>query len=116
MGCSMKMMKTIPALPVEDVTTAAACYHNKFGFTVIYQDDGFAILSRDDIQIHLWGASDKSWRPRLRQILDGSLEIDPDTVSIVVSGAETFLAGTASCRVEVQSIDELYAEYQTSGV
>ena len=32
------------------------------------------------------------------------------------SGAESFIAGTASCRIEVTGIDELFAEYKASGV
>ena len=34
----------------------------------------------------------------------------------ICSGAESFLAGTASCRIEVQGIDELYEEYKKQGV
>jgi len=106
----MKMMKTIPALPVQNATAAGDFYRDKFGFTIIYQDDGFVILSRDDIRIHLWGAGDDSWKQRLQGAVKGAMGHP------VLSGAESFIAGTASCRIEVEGIDELYAEYQASGV
>jgi hypothetical protein len=32
------------------------------------------------------------------------------------SGAESFLAGTASCRIETDGVDELYAELRSAGV
>jgi len=109
----MKMLKTIPALPVQNATAAADFYREKFGFTITHQEDGFAILNRDDIQIHLWGASDDGWKQRLQTTLAGS---EAEMGYPVISGAESFLAGTASCRIEVKGIDELYTEYQTSGV
>jgi uncharacterized glyoxalase superfamily protein PhnB len=104
----MKMMKTIPALPVQNTAAAADFYQEKFGFTIIHQEDGFVILSRGDIHLHLWGASDNSWKQRFQA---GASISRP-----IVSGAESFIAGTASCRIEVEGIDDLYAEYQASGV
>jgi catechol 2,3-dioxygenase-like lactoylglutathione lyase family enzyme len=106
----MKMIKTIPALPVQDTTAAADFYRDKFGFTIAYQEEGFVILKRDEIQIHLWGASDNSWKQRSQRAVEGAVQYP------VLSGAESFIAGTASCRIEVTGIDELFAEYQTSGV
>ena len=32
------------------------------------------------------------------------------------SGAESFLAGTASCRIETEDVDGLYAELTATGV
>ena len=34
----------------------------------------------------------------------------------ICSGAESFLAGTASCRIEVSDVDALFAELQSAGV
>lgn len=34
----------------------------------------------------------------------------------VVSGAESFLSGTASCRVEVDDVEALYAEFAPRGI
>lgn len=105
MGPPMRLSTTIPSLPVEDTAAAAAFYAERLGFTVHHEDTGFALLRRDDAEIHLWGASDSSWRGR------ADLAAKP-----VVSGAETFLAGTASCRVLCDDVDGLYAEMAAAGV
>jgi hypothetical protein len=34
----------------------------------------------------------------------------------ICSGAESFLAGTASCRIEVADVDGLFAELEAAGV
>ncbi len=83
----MQLGLTIPALPVRDMTVAVECYRDRFGFTVLHQDGGFAVLIRDDAEVHLWESSDETWRGR--QSAD----------SPVCSGAESFIAGTASCRI-----------------
>jgi hypothetical protein len=68
-------------------------------------DDSFAVLQRDDAHVHLWQAADRSWSGRedLRE-----RPVDP--------GAESFLAGTASCRIEPEDIDGLYAELAAAEV
>ena len=86
------------------MAAAVTCYRDRFGFTVRHQDNGFAVLVRDDAEIHLWESSDRDWEQR------ESLERP------VRSGAESFLAGTASCRVEVDEVDALYAELKAAGV
>ncbi len=97
--------RTIPALPVRDVAAAVVHYGERFGFEVAHHDDGFAVLTRDDAVIHLWQADDDSWRSR------------PNLVERPVkSGAESFLAGTASCRIEVADVDALYAELAAADV
>jgi catechol 2,3-dioxygenase-like lactoylglutathione lyase family enzyme len=96
--------RTIPALPVKNAGMAVAYYRDRFGFSLVHQDDGFAVLSRDDSVLHLWQASDESWRAR-------------DTIELPVrSGAESFIAGTASCRIQVDGVDELYEELRASDV
>ena len=97
--------RTIPALPVRDVPAAAAHLRERFGFAAPYEADDFAVLVRDDAEIHLWGATDENWRSR------ADLPGRP-----VRSGAESFLAGTASCRIEVTDVDALYAELEREGV
>ena len=84
------MSKTTPALPVQNIDEAAAFYQQRLGFEVRHVDDGFAELVRDDAEVHLWAANDRSWAER-----------DELAQSPVCSGAESFLAGTASCRIEV---------------
>ena len=100
---AMKMITAIPALPVAKMTDGVRFYHETLGFAVAHQEDGFAVLTRDQIQIHLWGATDESWRTRK----DGKP---------IESGAESFLAGTHSCRIEVDGIDELYRELEPKKV
>lgn len=102
----IKFKNTVPALPVVSVRKAVDFYQVKMGFHARHQEDTFAILVRDNIEIHLWQACDKSWK--FRSLV---LFLKP-----IWSGAETFIAGTASCRVEVEGIDELYQEYKAQGV
>lgn len=97
--------RTIPALPVRDVRKAVAYYRDRFGFDSPHETDGFAVLVRDDAVLHLWGASDEEWRTR------ADLAERP-----ICSGAESFLAGTASCRIEVADVDVLFAELQAAEV
>lgn len=99
------MSRTVPALPVQDTEQAAEFCRQRLGFEVRYVDDGFAKLVRDEAEVHLWAASDHSWKQR------GDLVQRP-----VCSGAESFIAGTASCRIEVDNVDELYEEMAAAAV
>jgi catechol 2,3-dioxygenase-like lactoylglutathione lyase family enzyme len=99
------MTKTIPALPVRDVGAAVAHYRDRFGFEAPHETVDFAVLVRDDAVLHLWGASDEEWRSR------EDLPARP-----VSSGAESFLAGTASLRIEVHNVDALFLELEPRGV
>lgn len=96
--------RTIPALPVRDVNAAVSFYRDRLGFGVLHHDGGLAVLGRDDSVIHLWEAGDEGWRGR-----------DPGE-SPVRSGAESFIAGTASCRIEAEGVDELYEELRAADV
>lgn len=64
---------------------------------VLHRDDGYAVL------IHLWAAKDTSWRTR-------------KAGRLIETGAESLLVGTASCRVFVEGLEELYARCQESGI
>jgi catechol 2,3-dioxygenase-like lactoylglutathione lyase family enzyme len=97
--------RTIPALPVRDIATAVAHFQDRLGFIPLHVDDGFAVLERDDARLHLWQAADRSWSAR------EDLRERP-----VHSGAESFLAGTASCRIETEDIDGLYVELAAADV
>lgn len=101
-----KLLKTIPAFPVQQIDEAVEFYKVKFGFDCRHKENGFAILVRDDIELHLWASNDKSWK--IRSLL---LFLKP-----VSSGAESFLAGTHSCRIEVNEIDKLYEELKKTNV
>jgi hypothetical protein len=95
----------IPALPVRDVGAAVAHYRERFGFEAPHETDDFAVLVRDHAVVHLWGATDEDWRSR------GDLAAQP-----IRSGAESFLAGTASCRIEVEDVDALFEELKAARV
>ena len=100
------MKSIIPALPVQNIQQSITFYSAKLGFTVRYHDEGFAVVVRDEVEIHLWKSGDDSWRER------GTFLVNLP----ICSGAESFLAGTASCRIEVQGIEELYEEYKKQEV
>jgi catechol 2,3-dioxygenase-like lactoylglutathione lyase family enzyme len=97
--------RTVPALPVRSVAAAVAYYRDRFGFDASLETGDFAVLVRDDAVLHLWGATDEDWRSR------EDMDRQP-----ICSGAESFLAGTASCRIEVSDVDALFAELQSAGV
>ena len=101
----MSLSQTIPAMPVRDAAAAVAFYRDRFGFKVLHQDEGFAVLGRDDAQVHLWEAGDESWGERV------ALRETP-----ISSGAESFIAGTASCRIMVDGVDALYQELSPKDV
>lgn len=97
--------RTIPALPVRDVGAAADYYRDRLGFSALHVDSDFAVLQRDDARVHLWQAADPSWSRR------EDLRERP-----IDSGAESFLAGTASCRIETEDVDGLYVELSAADV
>ena len=95
----------IPALPAQDVAASSAFFEQRLGFTIVHSEKYFAIVRRDAVDIHLWAACDRSWRAR--RFLPGPLRR---------SGAETFIAGTASCRIELDDVDALHHELSAAGV
>ncbi|MET0692867.1 MAG: VOC family protein [Propionibacteriaceae bacterium] len=104
----MPLRTAIPALPVSDLPAATAFYRDRLGFAVTYADVDFAIVSRDECVLHLWVAGDAGWRDR------ADFAQRP-----VRSGAEDFIAGTASCRIEVSgdgALDALFEELKAAGV
>jgi catechol 2,3-dioxygenase-like lactoylglutathione lyase family enzyme len=100
----IRLNQTIPALPVRNAPAAVAFYRDRLGFEVLHHDGGFAVLGRDDAVLHLWEASDEGWRER------------ESTDTPVISGAESFIAGTASCRIRVEGVDTLYEEMRQRDV
>lgn len=93
----------VPVLPVRSIAASTAFYAGTLGFEVLHADDGYAVLRRDGVGLNLWAAADEAWRGRTG---------GPP----VVSGAESFLAGTASCRVGVDGIDDLHAACAAAGI
>jgi catechol 2,3-dioxygenase-like lactoylglutathione lyase family enzyme len=98
------LSQTIPALPVRDAAGAVDFYRDRLGFETLHHDGGFAVMCRDEAVVHLWEASDEGWRER------------ESSESPVCSGAESFIAGTASCRIVVDGVDELYQELRAQDI
>jgi catechol 2,3-dioxygenase-like lactoylglutathione lyase family enzyme len=87
-----KFLAAVPALPVSDERRAVAFLTGVLGMTELrHEGRGIGFLARDEVQLQVW-------------VADGS-----------APGAERHLAGTASCRVEVTGIDELYRHCQALG-
>jgi len=86
----------MPAIPVNDLDEGVAFYRDKLGFQCVYQDPGgYAVLTWGSVELHLWLANDESWKSR-----KNGKPID--------SGAESFLAGTHSCRILVKGVSHLF--------
>ena len=98
-----KFKAATPAFPVKKLDTSTEFYGKKLGFSVVAQGEDFALLERDGLEFVLWLTWDESWQDRVQ-----TKPID--------SGAESFLAGTASCRIEVSDIATLFDEYKNAGV
>lgn len=80
----VRFLAAVPALPVSEERRAVSFFEN-LGFEELTQDErGLGILRRDAVELHVW-------------VADGG-----------APGAERHLAGTASCRIEVTGVDELY--------
>lgn len=102
----IELIKTTPAFPVREIDKAVQFYKDKFGFDCRHKEDTFAILVRDNIELHLWASCNYSWK--WKSIF---LFLKP-----ISSGAESFLAGTHSCRIEVKGVEELYKELKEKEV
>jgi catechol 2,3-dioxygenase-like lactoylglutathione lyase family enzyme len=83
----------IPALAVSDVLRAVAFFTDVLGFDAAYVQADYGIARRDAVEVHFWAATG----PR-------------------GSGAEPRLAGTTSCRVQVEGIAALYEQCQAQQV
>jgi catechol 2,3-dioxygenase-like lactoylglutathione lyase family enzyme len=77
----------VPILPARDTAATAAFYRDRLGFTVAHVEAGYAIVERNEVQLHFWGPSG----------------IDP---------AET----DGMCRIRVDGIEALYDEFQAEGL
>lgn len=102
----IELIKATPAFPVREIDKAVQFYKDKFGFNCRYKEDTFAILVRGNIELHLWASCNYSWK--WKSIF---LFLKP-----ISSGAESFLAGTHSCRIEVKGVEELYKELKEKEV
>jgi catechol 2,3-dioxygenase-like lactoylglutathione lyase family enzyme len=88
----IELIKPIPAFLVRKINKAVKFYKARFGFECRHQEETFAILVRGGIELHLWASCNYSWKWK-----SVFLFLKP-----ISSGAESFLAGTHSCRIEVK--------------
>jgi catechol 2,3-dioxygenase-like lactoylglutathione lyase family enzyme len=100
----MRLLHIIPALPSSDMERSIAFYRDRLGLALGYHNEGFAKLTKDGIELHLWAATDETWKSR------------SGGTCPVVSGAESFIAGTASCRIEVEGVADLYRVIEPLGL
>lgn len=88
-----RFLAAVPALPVSDEQRAVDFWVQVLGFQALTRDgQPLGILVRDDVEIHLW-------------VADGSAK-----------GAERYLAGSASCRLQVDGVDALHERCRERGV
>jgi hypothetical protein len=73
----MRLGNAIPALPVRSIGPAVDYYVSKFGFDCPHQDTGFAIVVRDDTELHLWESGDEGWRSRATAELSAAGVLHP---------------------------------------
>lgn len=77
------MLEAIPRLPVSNIQASCAFYKEKLGFEVIYSEEGYARLTCDKIELHLF-----KWT---------------ETNGITELVAE-------SCRIRVRGVNEFYKQ------
>lgn len=88
-----RFLAAVPALPVSDERAAVRFFEQALGLVELVDDGvGLGILRRDAVELHVW-------------VADGS-----------APGAERALAGSASCRLEVTGVDELYDHCRGLGI
>jgi catechol 2,3-dioxygenase-like lactoylglutathione lyase family enzyme len=99
----MQMHSAIPTFPIRNMARSLPFYRDILGLSLLHHDGGFAIVGRDGIELHLGQSDDESWRTRRDE--------EP-----VRSGSESFLAGTASCRIGMIGVEEYYPLLVAHGV
>lgn len=82
----MALKKSNPVLAAMNIPKLVAFYEEKLGFERGWCDEGYGIVKRDEIAIHFWHCDNK---------------IFPENTS---------------CYVFVDAIEQLYEEYQATGV
>ena len=96
------LLDAIPILPVSSLDRALTFYRDQLGFEVRHRESGLAIVERDGVMLHLAQLDDASWRTRADFI-----------ERPIKSGAESFIPGTASCRIRIDDAEQLLAEIGT---
>ncbi len=92
-----RITHAVPVLPSADVPTTIRFWSDQLGFEAVFADDSYAVVGKDGVFVHLWSAGDDSWR-----------DVGVDSDSVIVSGAESFIAGTASVRIHTDDVDAIW--------
>lgn len=101
-GSGPRAREIIPALPVTNLGQGVDFYRERLGFECMYRDEGgYAVMRWQAVELHLWLANDESWRERQEGLP-------------VQSGAESFIAGTHSCRIMVSGVEALWEKYRNT--
>ncbi len=53
--------RCIPVLASLDIAESAAFYTKQLGFAVLYQQAGYLIVKRDDMELHFWKTEDRQF-------------------------------------------------------
>lgn len=99
----MTAIAAIPILQVADVPRSLGFYSNSLGFEVSHAEDRFAIVHLGKVELHLTAADDETWRSR-------------SSLAPIVSGAESFLAGTGSCRIQLDDLAAMHERATVAGI
>ncbi|WP_042401414.1 bleomycin resistance family protein [Geomicrobium sp. JCM 19037] len=85
----MKMIHAIPKLPVHNITSSITFYEYQLGFTLIYSDEEYAILTYDKVELHIF-----KW-------------FTTDSVSQLIA---------QSCRIRVKDVAKFYDDYKEKNI
>ena len=80
------LVSAVPVLQSLNIDETVAFYEKKIGFSKLYQDEGFAILYRDEVYINFTGTTDK------------------------------YLPDNTACRINVTDVESLYRELEPQGI
>ena len=83
---SPALTRAIPVLASTDLDATQKFYGQRLRFEVVATYDDYAVLARDDIQLHFWLTDDRA------------------------------IAENTACRIDVRGIEALYAEMEAAGV
>ena len=86
MAAPTVLRTAIPKQATLNMANAVSFYVQRLGFTELFQAEDYAGVRRDAVEIHLWLCDDKN------------------------------IPEKTACRVAVENIEPLYAEYQREGV
>lgn len=80
------LVAAIPVLQSLNIGDTVEFYEKQLGFSKLHQEEGFAILYRDEVYIHFTGCTDK------------------------------YLPENTACRIRVTDVESLWNEFNPKGV